>query len=64
VENRVVVEIKSIESIMEVHHMQLLTYLKLSGHKLGLPINFNVPRLKEGIVRKVNGLDDSQRTSA
>jgi hypothetical protein len=44
--------------------MQPLTYLKLSGHKLGLLINFNVPRLKEGIVRKVNGLDDSQRTSA
>ena len=64
VENRVVVEIKSIEAIMEVHHMQLLTYLKLSGHKLGLLLNFNVPRLKEGIVRKVNGLDDSQRTSA
>jgi len=64
VENRVVVEIKSIESILEVHHMQLLTYLKLSGHKLGLLINFNVPRLKQGIIRKVNGLDDSQRTSA
>ena len=44
--------------------MQLLTYLKLSGHKLGLLINFNVPRLKEGIVRKVNGLADSRRTSA
>lgn len=64
VENRVVVEVKSIDAICEVHHMQLLTYLKLSGHKLGLLINFNVPRLKEGIVRKVNGLDDSQRTSA
>lgn len=64
VEDRVVVEIKSVEIILEVHHLQLLTYLKLSGHKLGLLINFNVPRLKEGIVRKVNGLDDSQRTSA
>ena len=64
VESRVVVEIKSIEAISDVHHMQLLTYLKLSGHKLGLLINFNVSRLKEGIVRKVNGLDDSQRTSA
>ena len=64
VENRVVVEIKSIDAISEVYYMQLLTYLKLSGHKLGLLINFNVPRLKEGIVRKVNGLDDSQRTSA
>jgi hypothetical protein len=64
VENRVVVEIKSIETILEVHHMQLLTYLKLSGHKLGLLLNFNVPRLKDGIVRKVNGLDDTQLTSA
>lgn len=64
VENRVVVEIKSIDAISEVHHLQLLTYLKLSGHQLGLLINFNVPRLKEGIIRKVNGLDDSQRTSA
>ncbi|MGI4760900.1 MAG: GxxExxY protein [Janthinobacterium lividum] len=63
-ENRVVVKIKSVDTLLEVHHMQLLTYLKLSGHKLGLLINFNVPRLKEGIVRKVNGLDDSQRTSA
>ncbi len=64
VENRVVVEIKSVEAILEVHHMQLLTYLKLSGHKLGLLINFNVPRLKAGIIRKVNGLIEPPRTSA
>lgn len=64
VEGKVVVEIKSIDTILEVHHMQLLTYLKLSGHKLGLLINFNVPRVKEGIVRKVNGLDEPLRTSA
>lgn len=64
VENRVVVEIKSTEAILEVHHMQLLTYLKLSGRKLGLLINFNVPRVKEGIVRKVNGLDEALRTTA
>jgi GxxExxY protein len=64
VENRVVVEIKSIDAILEVHHMQLLTYLKLSGHKLGLLINFNVPRVKEGIIRKVNGLEEPLRTSA
>ena len=57
VANRVVVEVKSVDAILEVHHMQLLTYLKLSGHKLGLLINFNVPRLKEGIIRKVNGLE-------
>jgi len=64
VENRVVVEIKSVDAILEVHHMQLLTYLKLSGHKLGLLINFNVPRVKEGIFRKVNGLEEPPRTSA
>ncbi len=64
VENRVVVEIKSIDAILEVHHMQLLTYLKLSGHKLGLLINFNVPRVKEGIFRKVNGLEEPLRPSA
>ncbi|AII51981.1 GxxExxY protein [Hymenobacter sp. APR13] len=56
VEGKVVVEIKSVEVLLEVHHMQLLTYLKLSGHKLGLLINFNVPLIKAGIFRKVNGL--------
>ena len=64
VANRVVVEMKSVDAILEVHHMQLLTYLKLSGHKLGLLINFNVPRLKEGIIRKVNGLEEPPRPSA
>ncbi|WP_394354455.1 GxxExxY protein [Hymenobacter polaris] len=56
VEKAVVVELKSVENLLEVHHKQLLTYLKLSGHKLGLLINFNVPTIKEGIFRKVNGL--------
>ena len=64
VANRVVVEIKSVDAVLEVHHMQLLTYLKLSGYKLGLLINFNVPRVKEGIFRKVNGLEEPLRTSA
>ena len=64
VAGRVVVEVKSVDAILEVHHMQLLTYLKLSGHKLGLLINFNVPRVKEGIFRKVNGLEEPLRTSA
>ena len=64
IENRVVVEVKSVDTILEVHHMQLLTYLKLSGHKLGLLINFNVPRVKEGIFRKVNGLEEPPCTSA
>lgn len=56
VENKVVVELKSVETLLEVHHMQLITYLKLSGLKLGLLINFNVPLIKNGIFRKVNGL--------
>ncbi|HEX8657725.1 MAG TPA: GxxExxY protein [Hymenobacter sp.] len=58
IENKVVVELKTVDALLEVHHMQLLTYLKLSGHKLGLLINFNVARIKDGIIRKVNGLED------
>jgi GxxExxY protein len=54
VENQVVVELKSVESVSELHHAQLLTYLKLSKHKIGLLINFNVPVLKDGISRKIN----------
>jgi GxxExxY protein len=57
VENKVIIELKSIETILDVHKKQLLTYLKLSGLKLGLLINFNVSLLKEGIVRIVNKLD-------
>jgi len=52
----VIVEIKSVEALNDVHHKQLLTYLKLSGKKLGLLINFNVASLKDGIVRIVNNL--------
>ncbi len=55
VENALIVELKSVETILPVHEYQLLTYLKLSGKKLGLLINFNVPILKEGIRRKING---------
>ena len=47
----VVVEIKAVEQPLPVHRAQLLTYLKLSGHRLGLLINFNVPTIKEGIKR-------------
>ncbi len=58
VEGKVVVELKAVEAVLEVHHMQLITYLKLSGCRAGLLINFNVPRIKEGIFRKVNGMTD------
>lgn len=56
VSGRIVVELKSVEKMMPVHRSQLLTYLKWSGMKLGLLINFNVPVLKFGIHRVVNGL--------
>jgi GxxExxY protein len=51
VENCVVVELKAVESILPVHKAQALTYLKLSGHRLALLINFNAPIIKEGIRR-------------
>jgi len=51
VEESVVVEIKAVEKILPVHEAQLLTYLKLAGHRLGLLINFNVPLIKDGIRR-------------
>ena len=57
VENKVVVEIKSVESINPVHQAQLLSYLKLSGKSIGLLINFNVVHLRDGIKRFVNGTD-------
>jgi len=58
VENKVIVEIKSVESINDIHIAQLLTYLKLSGCSLGLIINFNVSRLSNGIKRVVNKLKE------
>jgi len=51
VEDRVIVEIKSVSSLASIHEAQLLSYLKLSNCKIGLPINFNVTVLKEGICR-------------
>ncbi len=56
VENKVIIELKSVENIMPVHKKQLLTYLKLTGLKLGLLINFNVELIKNGITRIVNNL--------
>lgn len=53
VESCVVVEIKAVESLLAIHEAQLLTYLRLSGHRVGLLINFNVPFLRDGIKRRV-----------
>ncbi|PYY12220.1 MAG: GxxExxY protein, partial [Acidobacteria bacterium] len=55
VEDLVIVEIKAIEAITNIHQAQILSYMKLSGKSLGLIINFNVLHLKEGIKRVVVG---------
>ena len=54
VENKIVVEIKAVESITDVHKAQVLTYLRLGEYKLGLLINFHVASLKTGIKRVIN----------
>ena len=54
--DRVVVELKAIETILPVHRAQLLSYLRLGGFKLGYLLNFHVAHLRDGIVRLVNGL--------
>ena len=56
IEDKFIVEIKSVETLNDVHLAQLLSYLKLSDCKLGLLINFNVKLLKEGVKRVVNGI--------
>lgn len=56
VENKVIIELKSVTQIIGVHHKQVLTYLKLTGHKLAILVNFNVEKITEGIFRKVSGL--------
>ncbi len=54
VENQIIIEIKAVDTLHPIHSTQLLTYLKLSNHKLGLLINFNVQHLKDGIKRIAN----------
>ncbi len=56
VEDKVIVELKSVEKLLPVHKKQLLTYLKLSNMKLGLLVNFNENLIKDGIIRIVNNL--------
>jgi GxxExxY protein len=58
VENTIILELKSCEKIEPIHKAQLLTYLKLSGLKLGLLLNFNMPVMRDGIVRIVNNLEE------
>ena len=58
VENAIIVELKSCEKLEPIHKAQLLTYLKLPDLKLGLLLNFNVPLMRDGIVRVVNELEE------
>ncbi len=58
VEGKVVVEAKAVERMLPVYEAQVLTYLKLTGLKLGMLINFNTPRIKDGIKRLVLGLEE------
>jgi len=58
VADTVVVEVKAVERLTPLHEAQLLTYLRLGGWKAGLLINFNVPLLRDGIVRRVLGLQE------
>ncbi|KAA2223453.1 GxxExxY protein [Chryseobacterium sediminis] len=55
VEDKVIIEIKSIPEIINVHHKQLLTYLKLTNLKLGILVNFNTDYIDKSIIRKING---------
>ncbi len=56
VDRRVVVEVKAVEMLADIHRAQLLSYLKLGGYRLGYLLNFNVSRMKDGVSRMVNGL--------
>jgi PD-(D/E)XK nuclease superfamily len=58
VEDKLIVEVKSVENLAPVHKKQLLTYLRLADKRLGLLINFHVVLIKDGIARVVNGLED------
>ena len=58
VEEKVIVEVKSVEQVSEAHKKQVKTYLRLTGRKLGLLLNFGEALMKRGITRVVNGLDD------
>lgn len=62
VDDLVIVELKSVDVLNDVHKAQLLSYLKISGLNVGLLVNFNVKMLKQGIVRVVNNLTESQRS--
>jgi GxxExxY protein len=58
VERKLIIELKSVERLLPVHKKQVITYLRVSGMKLGLLVNFGAELLRDGIVRLVNGLEE------
>jgi GxxExxY protein len=60
VDHKVIVELKSVERLLLVHKKQLLTYLRITGCKLGLLVNFGAGMMKDGIMRVVNGLEEDE----
>ena len=61
VEDTVVLELKSVEALLPIHDAQLINYLRLTGRPVGFLVNFNVPRIKEGIKRRAGKLPDPDR---
>lgn len=61
VEEEVVLELKSVDSLLPIHDAQLINYLRLSDKRLGFLVNSNIPRIKDGIKRRVNKLDGDNR---
>jgi GxxExxY protein len=59
IDDKVIIELKSVEQVSEAHKKQLLTYLRLTGCKLGFLLNFGEALMKRGITRTVNGIEDS-----
>jgi GxxExxY protein len=55
VDQRIVIEVKAVDRISDIHRAQLLSYLKLGGYRVGYLLNFNVRLLKDGVVRTANG---------
>ncbi len=61
VEDEIVLELKSVDGLLPIHDAQLINYLRLSEKRLGFLVNFNVPRIKDGLRRRVNKLEDDER---
>ena len=57
VEDQIIIELKSVETLKEVHHKQLLTYLKIAKKHIGFLVNFNTSDISKGIIRKINGYE-------